>query len=58
MPIIKKAFVDKKHLLEEKDMLDMIALAQSLPGVMAVNASMLYSSSLFFIQLFKPIRSS
>jgi chromate transporter len=41
MPIIKKAFVDKKHLLEEKDMLDMIALAQSLPGVMAVNTSML-----------------
>ena len=46
MPIIKKAFVDKKHILEEGEMLDMIALAQSLPGVMAVNTSMLVGHKL------------
>lgn len=41
MPIIKKDFVDKKKILEEHDMLDMIALAQSIPGAMAINTSML-----------------
>jgi chromate transporter len=41
MPIIKKDFVDKKNLLEEHDMLDLIALAQSIPGAMAINTSML-----------------
>lgn len=41
MPIIKKDFVDKKGILEEHDMLDLIALAQSIPGAMAINTSML-----------------
>lgn len=41
MPIIKKTFVEKKKLLDEAEMIDMIALAQSIPGVMAINTSML-----------------
>lgn len=41
MPIIKKVFVDEKQVLAEHDMLDMIALAQSIPGAMAINTSML-----------------
>lgn len=41
MPIIKKDFVDRKQILDEQEMLDMIALAQSIPGAMAINTSML-----------------
>jgi chromate transporter len=41
MPIIKKTFVESKKILNEQDMIDMIALAQSIPGAMAINTSML-----------------
>ena len=41
MPIIKKVYVDDKKILIEDDMLDLIALAQSIPGAMAINTSML-----------------
>lgn len=41
MPIIKKVYVDDKKILVEDDMLDLIALAQSIPGAMAINTSML-----------------
>jgi len=41
MPIIKKTFVESKKILSEQDMIDMIALAQSIPGAMAINTSML-----------------
>jgi chromate transporter len=41
MPIIKKTFVENKKILDEQDMIDMIALAQSIPGAMAINPSML-----------------
>ena len=41
MPIIKKTYVDEKFYLTENDMLDIIALAQSIPGAMAINTSML-----------------
>lgn len=41
MPIIKKIYVDEKSYLAEENMLDMIALAQSIPGAMAINTSML-----------------
>ena len=41
MPIIKKYYVDEKAYLVENDMLDIIALAQSIPGAMAINTSML-----------------
>ena len=36
---MKQKFVDKLHWLEEKEMLDMTALAQSAPGPIAVNAA-------------------
>jgi len=41
MPIIKKTFVEHKKILDEQDMIDLIALAQSIPGAMAINTSML-----------------
>ena len=36
---MKRKFVDKLHWLEEREMLDMTALAQSAPGPIAVNAA-------------------
>lgn len=39
--LMKRKFVDELHWLEEEEMLDLIALAQSSPGAVAVNAAML-----------------
>jgi len=39
--LMKRRFVDELHWLEEKEMLDMIALSQSAPGPIAVNAAIL-----------------
>lgn len=41
MPIIKKVYVNEKKALEEEKMFNLIALAQSIPGAMAINTSML-----------------
>jgi chromate transporter len=38
---MRKAFVEKLGWIEEQEMLDMIAIAQSAPGVIAVNTSIL-----------------
>lgn len=41
IPLMKKTFVDKLGWLEEEEMLNMTAIAQSAPGAVAVNASIL-----------------
>ena len=41
LPQISKEFVDKHKLISEEEILDIFAAAQSLPGVIAVNASVL-----------------
>jgi len=41
VPLMKKKFVDELGWLEEEEMLDMTAIAQSSPGAMAINASIL-----------------
>lgn len=38
---MKRKFVDQLHWIEEQEMLDMVALAQSSPGAIAVNAAIL-----------------
>lgn len=38
---MKSKFVDKYHWIDEQEMLDMTALAQSCPGAIAVNAAIL-----------------
>ena len=38
---MKKKFVDELHWIDEQEMLDMTALAQSSPGAIAVNAAIL-----------------
>ena len=41
IPLMKKKFVEELHWIEEEEMMDMVAIAQSAPGVMAVNASII-----------------
>ena len=37
--LMKKKFVDQYHWIEEDEMLDLIAIAQSAPGAIAVNGA-------------------
>ena len=37
--LIKEKFVDELHWIEEDEMLDLIAIAQSAPGAIAVNGA-------------------
>lgn len=39
---MKRKFVDELHWIDEKAMLDMAALAQASPGVIAVNTALLF----------------
>lgn len=41
IPLMKKKFVDDLHWIEEQEMLNLAAIAQSAPGAVAVNASIL-----------------
>ena len=41
IPLMRKKFVEKLHWLDEQEMLDLTAIAQSSPGAIAVNASIL-----------------
>ena len=38
---MKKKFVDELHWIDEEEMLDLTAIAQSSPGAIAVNAAIL-----------------
>ena len=37
--LMKKKFVDELHWIEEKEMLDLVAIAQSSPGAIAIKWS-------------------
>lgn len=41
IPLMKKKFVDELHFIEEDEMLNLAAIAQSSPGAVAVNAAIL-----------------
>ena len=41
LPLIQKEVVEKKKWVEAKEFLDMVVLSQSLPGIFAVNISIL-----------------
>ncbi len=41
IPLLRKKFLDQLHWIEEQEMLDLVAIAQSSPGAIAVNASIL-----------------
>ncbi len=39
LPVIEEIFVEKKKLLSKEDLLDMITLTQSIPGIIAMNSA-------------------
>ena len=39
LPILRREIVEKRHWMEEEDILDFYALSQGLPGIIAINAS-------------------
>lgn len=41
IPLMRKKFVSEYHWIDEKEMLDLTAIAQSTPGAIAVNAAIL-----------------
>lgn len=41
VPLMRKKFVEQYHWIEEKEMIDLIAIAQSSPGMIAVNTSIM-----------------
>ena len=41
IPLMRKKFVEKLGWIEEQEMMDLVAIAQSSPGAIAVNASIL-----------------
>ncbi len=41
IPLLRKKFVEELHWIEEQEMMDLTAIAQSSPGAIAVNASIL-----------------
>lgn len=44
--IIEKEIVDKKHWLERSEFLDLLAIAQAVPGILAVNISVVVGDRL------------
>lgn len=42
IPLIRDEFVEKQKWIKDEDITDVLALSQSLPGVIAVNASILF----------------
>ena len=41
IPLLKGKYVDEYHWINDKDTLDMVAIAQSMPGVIAVNSAVI-----------------
>ena len=41
VPLMREKFVNELHWIDEQEMLDLVAIAQSAPGAIAVNASVL-----------------
>ena len=41
LPLMQKEFVEKRHVISEQDMVDIVALTQSSPGLIAINMGVL-----------------
>jgi chromate transporter len=46
IPLMQAEFVDKYHWIDESDIVDVFAVAQSLPGVIAVNSCILIGNKI------------
>ena len=40
LPILQHEFIEKRHIIEEDDLINFYALSQSMPGIVAANISM------------------
>ena len=49
IPLIQRVAVERKKWLSEEDMIDCIAVCQSLPGVIAINVATYINFCIFFI---------
>lgn len=47
LPLIQREVVDRRHWLEEKEFLNMIALAQAAPGLIAVNSAIFIGQRIY-----------
>ena len=56
--LMKKKFVDEYHWIEENEMLDLVAIAQSSPGAIAVNGAIVVGYKLCYPQLVGTIQLS
>lgn len=45
IPLLKGKYVDEYHWISDKDTLDMVAIAQSMPGVVAVNSAVILGTA-------------
>ena len=45
--LMKKKFVDQYHWIDDEEMLDLIAIAQSSPGAIAVNGAIVVGYKLY-----------
>lgn len=50
IPVIKEYLVDKYKILSEKEFLDVIVTAQTVPGVIAINTAIILGNKLFGIK--------
>lgn len=46
IPLIEDTFVRKHHLLTKEDMLDMLSLTQTIPGLIAINSAVFVGNKL------------
>ena len=49
--LMKKKFVDQYHWIDDEEMLDLIAIAQSSPGAIAVNGAIVVGYKLSLIHI-------
>lgn len=50
VPLLKNKFVDEQNLIDEDEMLELMAIAQSCPGPIAVNASVMVGYRIFGVK--------
>ena len=50
--LLKNKFVDELHWIDEKEMLDLVAIAQSSPGAIAINGAIVVGYKLAVCQVF------
>ena len=56
--LMKKKFVDELHWIEEKEMLDLVAIAQSSPGAIAINGAIVVGYKELLVYWYRSLEQS